>query len=115
MNWMRDARCWSISYARLAAGLCLPAAVCCSALPSAVFSVARVEAVRARRAREGGGGARLQTEMRRGAAPPHGAIRDVAHAAAASGGSCSAFALDCRNGIVASPQIALARRCSFAC
>ena len=35
----------------LAAGLCLSAAVCCSSLPRAAFSVGRVEAVRARLAR----------------------------------------------------------------
>ena len=74
----------------LAAGLCLPAAVCCCALPSAAFSVARGEAVRARRARAGGGGARPRTEVRRGAAPPRDAIGDVAPAAAALGGEAAA-------------------------
>ena len=74
----------------LAAGLCLPAVVCCSALPSAAFSVARVEAVRALRAWAGGGGARPRTEVRRGAAPLSGAIADVAPAAAASGGEAAA-------------------------
>ena len=39
----------------LAARLCLPAAVCCSVLPSAAFSVARVEAMRARRVWAGAG------------------------------------------------------------
>ena len=57
----------------LAAGLCLPAAVCCSALPSAAFSVARVEVVRARRAQRGEGapacGRRCGEARRRRMAP----------------------------------------------
>ena len=38
----------------------------------------------------GGGGARPRTEVRRGAAPPRGAIEDVAPTAAASGGEAAA-------------------------
>ena len=60
--------------ATLAAGLCLPAVVCCSSLPSAALSVARVEAVRARQAQVEGGGARPRTELPRGAPPRRDAI-----------------------------------------
>ena len=74
----------------LAAGLCLPAAVCCSSLPCAALSVGRVEAVRAVQARAGGGGARPRTDLRRGAVPPRGAIDGVAQSAAASGGEAAA-------------------------
>ena len=78
----------------LAAGLCHPAAVCCSSLPSAAFSVARVEAVRAPRLRAGGGGARPRADVRRGAAPPRGATQGVAPTAAEVGGGAGRRAGD---------------------
>ena len=74
----------------LAAGLCLPAAVFCYALPSAAFSVAHVEAMRARRARAVGEGVLPRTVMRRGAAPLSGAVEAVAPTAAAAGGEAAA-------------------------
>ena len=64
---VRSPRARAAPRSRPRGGLCHPAAVCCSSLPSAAFSVARVEAARARQAQAGGGGARPRTEVWRGA------------------------------------------------